>query len=83
MGKLRHLGMKKAPNKSTLSYANANRPWEMYRDLFYKTLAVCKMNGTRETPVSAKNKLTFLDSSMHSTLPLLFPRGKSDEPRGL
>ena len=45
MGKLRHLGMKKAPNKSTLSYANANRPWEMYRDLFYKTLTVCKMNG--------------------------------------
>ena len=36
--KLLHLGVKDAPNKSTLSYANAHRPWEMYRDLFYETL---------------------------------------------
>jgi hypothetical protein len=35
MRKLRHLGMKDAPKKSTLSYANAHRAWEMYRDLFY------------------------------------------------
>jgi Domain of unknown function (DUF4372) len=34
MGKIRHLGMEKAPDKSTLSYANAHRPWQMYRDLF-------------------------------------------------
>jgi hypothetical protein len=27
MGKLRHLGMKEAPKKSTLSYANTHRPW--------------------------------------------------------
>ncbi len=32
IGKLRHLGMKGAPNKSTLSYANSHRPWKMYRD---------------------------------------------------
>jgi hypothetical protein len=35
MGKLRHLGMKNAPNKSTLSYANAHRPWQMYQDLSF------------------------------------------------
>ncbi|MFP4453029.1 MAG: DUF4372 domain-containing protein [Desulfosalsimonas sp.] len=28
MGKMKHLGMKKASNKSTLSYANSHRPWE-------------------------------------------------------
>jgi len=27
MGKLKHLGMRQGPNKSTLSYANAHRPW--------------------------------------------------------
>ncbi|HEX9758039.1 MAG TPA: DUF4372 domain-containing protein [Nitrospiria bacterium] len=27
LGKLRHLGMNNAPNKSTLSYANTHRPW--------------------------------------------------------
>ena len=31
LGKLRHLGMNTAPNKSTLSYANANRSWGIYR----------------------------------------------------
>jgi hypothetical protein len=30
LGKLRHLGLKEAPNKSTLSYANAHRPAAMF-----------------------------------------------------
>lgn len=38
LGKRCHMVGKKAPNKSTLSYANAHRPWQMYRDLFYQTL---------------------------------------------
>jgi len=29
MGKLVHLGMRKAPPRSTLSYANEHRPWEV------------------------------------------------------
>jgi hypothetical protein len=37
--------MDQAPNKSTLSYANTHRPWEMYRDLFYRTLTVCRQAG--------------------------------------
>ena len=43
MGKLKHLGMNEPPKKSTLSYANAHRPWQMFRDLFYETVSVCKM----------------------------------------
>ncbi len=27
LGKLQHLGVKVAPNKSTLAYANEHRPW--------------------------------------------------------
>jgi hypothetical protein len=46
LGKLRHLGIKKAPNKSTLSYANAHRTWQMYKELFYQTLDVCKLAST-------------------------------------
>ena len=45
MGKLRHLGMKKAPGKSTLSYANSHRPWELYRDLFYQTFDYCQKHN--------------------------------------
>jgi hypothetical protein len=37
-GKLRHLGLSKAPPRSTLSYANQHRPADLYRDLFYALL---------------------------------------------
>ena len=30
-GKLRHLGLPSSPKRSTLSYANAHRPWQLYR----------------------------------------------------
>ena len=30
LGKLKHLGISKGPNKSTLSYANGHRPAELY-----------------------------------------------------
>jgi len=46
LGKLHLLGLKKTPNKSTLSYANAHRPREMYQELFCQTLDVCKLVGT-------------------------------------
>ena len=38
LGKLVHLGIGKAPNKSTLSYANEHRPSKLYEDLFYTAL---------------------------------------------
>ena len=38
LGKLVHLGITKAPNKSTLSYANEHRPAKLYEDLFYTAL---------------------------------------------
>ena len=34
LGKLVHLGVLKAPNKSTLSYANAHRPAALFEDVF-------------------------------------------------
>ena len=36
MGKLRHLGMKRTPDKSTLSYANAHQPWICSKTFFMK-----------------------------------------------
>jgi hypothetical protein len=41
-GKLSHLGLTKAPCKSTLAYANQHRPWEIYQDLFYLMLDKCR-----------------------------------------
>ena len=82
MGKLRHLGMKSAPKKSTLSYANAHRPWEMYRDLFYDTLDVCKTAAPGKHKFRFKNKLLSLDSSTISLCLALFPWAKFRRTKG-
>jgi len=81
LGKLRHLGMNAAPNKSTLSYANANRPWEMYRDLFYETLSFCRMSAAGKK-FRFKNKLLSLDSSTISLCLSLFPWAKFRRTKG-
>ncbi|MCK4789710.1 MAG: IS4 family transposase [Desulfobacteraceae bacterium] len=82
MGKLRHLGMKDAPKKSTLSYANAHRPWEMYRDLFYNTLEICKGAAPGKHKFRFKNKLLSLDSSTISLCLSLFPWAKFRRTKG-
>jgi len=35
LGKLVHLGVRRTPTRSTLAYANAHRPWQLYETLFY------------------------------------------------
>lgn len=62
VGKMKHLGIKDAPKKSTLSYANAHRPWEMYEDLFYLMLERCRSIAPGKK-FEFKNKLLSLDSS--------------------
>ena len=41
-GKLNHLGIDSAPARSTLAYANAHRPWQVFESLFYVLLERCK-----------------------------------------
>jgi hypothetical protein len=82
LGKLRHLGFKKAPNKSTLSYANAHRPWQMYQELFYQTLDICKLAGNQKHRFKFKNKLLSLDSSTISLCLSLFPWAKFRRTKG-
>jgi hypothetical protein len=82
MGKLRHLGMKDAPNKSTLSYANKHRSWKMYRDLFYKTLGVCNMTAPKNRKFRFKNKLLSMDSTTISLCLSLFPWAEFRRTKG-
>jgi hypothetical protein len=82
LGKLKHLGMRDAPNKSTLSYANAHRPWELFRDLFYDTLAVCKSAAPGRHKFRFKNKLLSLDSTTISFCLSLFPWAKFRRTKG-
>ena len=82
LGKLNHLGMQEAPKKSTLSYANAHRPWEMFQDLFYQTLAVCREAGPGRHKFRFKNKLLSLDSTTISLCLSLFPWAKFRQTKG-
>ncbi|MEZ4568321.1 MAG: IS4 family transposase [Desulfobacterales bacterium] len=82
MGKMKHLGMKTAPNKSTLSYANSHRPWQLFQDLFYDTLGMCKMAAPGKHKFRFKNKLLSLDSSTISLCLSMFPWAKFRRTKG-
>mgnify|MGYP003746616325 FL=1 len=37
-GNLNHLGIQKAPSKSTISYQNKHRNWELFQEYYYQLL---------------------------------------------
>lgn len=61
-GKLKHLGLAQGPKRSTLSYANAHRPWELFERLFYDLLAQCQALSPKKK-FRFKNRLLSLDST--------------------
>lgn len=85
-GKLVHLGIKDAPNKSTLSYANAKRPAALFEDLFWTSLnrfrAGSNFNGQSLAKFRFKNKLLSLDSTTISLCLNLFPWAEFRRTKG-
>ncbi len=76
LGKLSHLGIATAPNKSSLAYANQRRPAVLFEQLFWKTLDRFRQQsllGPRAKPFRFKNKLLSLDSTTISLCLSLFP----------
>ena len=64
-GKLRHLGVEEPPARSTLSYANEHRPWQMYQTLFDNLLARCQAEAKGlKRKFRFKHKLLSLDSTV-------------------
>jgi hypothetical protein len=61
-GRLKHLGLASEPKRSTLAYANAHRPWQLFEQLFYDLLAQCQTLSPRKK-FRFKNKLLTLDST--------------------
>jgi len=85
LGKLRHLGITKAPNRSTLSYANKNRPAALYEELFFTMLHRFRLNGglgRKKTKFRFKNKLLSLDSTTISLCLSLFPWAEYRRAKG-
>jgi hypothetical protein len=85
LGKLVHLGIDVAPNKSTLSYANQHRPAKLYEDLFYTALGRFRDEkgvGLRKQKFRFKNKLLSLDSTTISLCLEMFPWAKFRRAKG-
>lgn len=75
LGKLVHLGVRRGPSKSNLSYANLHRPAELYEDLFWSMLDSFRAQGhlgARKHTFKFKNKLLSLDSTTISLCLNLF-----------
>jgi hypothetical protein len=85
LGKLIHLGVTRAPNKSTLAYANEHRPAALYEELFYSIHAHFIQHGgfgRRKTKFRFKNKLLSLDSTTISLCLALFPWARFRRAKG-
>jgi hypothetical protein len=64
-GKLRHLGVEEPPKRSTLSYANEHRPWQLYETVFYNVLQRCQSEAkVLKRKFRFKHKLLSLDSTV-------------------
>lgn len=61
-GKLAHLGIE-APKRSTLSYANGHRPWQLFEKVFYGLYEKVAAKVTGKRRFRFKNKLVSLDST--------------------
>lgn len=72
-GRLEQFGMK-TPKRSTLSYANQQRPWELFRNVFYRTSERCRAElGGSRTKFRFKNRLLSIDSSVVTLCSKMFP----------
>ncbi len=81
LGKLKHLGVTAAPNKSTLSYANKHRPWQVYEEVFGQLLGTCQAIAPNKT-FRFRNKLYSLDSTVIDLCLSLFDWAKFRRTKG-
>ena len=82
---MKHLGISETPKKSTLAYANANRPWELYQTVFTQLLGKCQaevasQGGRRK--FRFKNKLMSLDGSIIELSVSMFDWAKYRQRKG-
>jgi hypothetical protein len=80
-GKLRHLGLEQEPKRSTLSYANAHRPWELFERLFYDLLAQCQAIRPRKQ-FRFKNRLLTMDSTTVELCATMFDWARWRQTKG-
>ena len=82
-GNLNHLGVQKAPSKSTISYQNKHRNWELFRDYYFLLLkSLGQQKGFRKVNFRLKSKIFLLDSTLISLSLSLFDWAKYKTSKG-
>lgn len=82
-GNLNHLGIQKAPSKSTISYQNKHRNWELFKDYYYQLLgSLGQQVGFKQVKFKIKSKIFFLDSTTISLCLSIFDWAKYKTAKG-
>lgn len=82
-GNLNHLGMLTAPSKSTISYQNKNRSWELFRDYYYVLLdSLGQQSAMKRTKFKIKSKIFLLDATTISLCLSLFDWARYKTKKG-
>lgn len=82
-GNLNHLGVIKAPSKSTLSYQNKNRNWMLFRDYYYALLkSLGQQCYGKRVNFKIKSKIFLLDATTISLCLSLFDWAKYKTKKG-
>jgi len=72
-GNLNHLGIQKAPSKSTISYQNKNRDWTLFRDYYYQLQSrLGQLAGYKQIKFRIKSRIFLLDATTISLCLSLF-----------
>lgn len=80
-GKLNHLGVDAAPSKSTLAYANAHRPWEVYERTFHELLGRCRQLAPKHR-LRFKNPLLSMDATVIELCATIFDWARYKTTKG-
>jgi len=82
-GNLNHLGLKVSPSKSSLSYQNQHREWQLFQDYYFKLLhKLTAIAQFRQTRFRIKSKILLLDSTTISLCLNLFDWAKYRKRKG-
>jgi len=82
-GNLNHMGIQKAPSKSSISYQNKHRSWELFREYYYQLLgSLGQQAGFKQIKFRIKSKIFLLDATTISLCLSLFDWAKYKTAKG-
>ena len=82
-GNLNHLGITRAPSKSSISYQNKHRDWKLFQNYYYKLLENLSAEaGFKQLKFKIKSKIYLLDSTTISLCLSLFDWAKYRTAKG-